>query len=1085
VAAPQPPPATRPRPSFKSGAANRAAGAAVFSGAAAQKIHLFALDLETTGLSPQEDRVTEIAVVGCSDRSFEFVTFVNPGRRNIPPHIQRVTGISNADVRGAGVPGFAMAVVQLEAMLAKHCGESANVVLAIHNGRTFDVPFLVAEYARSGRTMPSNWRFVDTLEVSRAHLQTRVANHKLATLASHFKADTAGAHRARADAIMLRTVIDGMRPLLPKGIDTMSFRVHSAPRASEKPPSALTAVGALSSRLGPEEAAEAEEDLALDDAEPVDEGEEEEESSSTASKPARPSPRPHKPKRQAVLTSTSSARAAADPLLAGTRVFYEDGELQLLASGPVPWAEIPLDATVLDVKDAKDMSKRFGSLERLLRHYPKKFVLYSEWHSGLCVGSKAIADGHVVTRSVKPLNDRALLRIEVQTAAGVVAAEMWRQMSPSLPPAAKAQVMSVLTNSFKEGESVCLMGTVARGGHLSSVVNDVARESLRSLAAVGHYISTDWPPVDIVGSGKLSQKRWDRVLSAALDASKEVELRRGDWLAVALGDATLANLQLLGGAAALRALHRPESHVEVVAARRRLAFEELFLLQLHLLSSRQKLLAAAPAVPCHSTGTVDELISLLAKEEFELTPGQRCALDEVLGDIAGSTPMLRLLMGDVGCGKTIVAFLALLAAHEAGVQAVLLAPSTILASQHFNSLQEKYLRKLPPLQQPKVQLLSTELSGAERAAALAGIASGQVHIVIGTHSLLQPDVVFSRLGMVIVDEEHRFGVEQRELLRRRNEDGTVPHLLTLSATPIPRSLALTAYGDFALSIIAEKPHGRGAVVKTEAREYGPGARAKVWDDVRAEVKTEVKKEGGRVFIIYPRVNSAESGSETLDAVQAFEELSSGPLSDISVGLVHGSMSSKDKSAAIAAFAAGDTSVLVATKVVEVGVDISAATARPRASCSLPTTHAPPAQLLVVEHAESFGLAELHQMRGRVGRGKRPGRCILLYKNVKQEEDGKLDETSENVVSVAAQRMQAMECISDGFEIADEDLRLRGPGPLLGSKQSGRLPYLTLASLTDDKQLADSARELAALQVLRAGSDPLPSVLRYALDSRKN
>jgi ATP-dependent DNA helicase RecG len=377
---------------------------------------------------------------------------------------------------------------------------------------------------------------------------------------------------------------------------------------------------------------------------------------------------------------------------------------------------------------------------------------------------------------------------------------------------------------------------------------------------------------------------------------------------------------------AIREVHHPTSVDKVKAARRRLAFEELFVLQLHLLCARRDLLAKQPATPCNRTELVDALLSLMALENFTLTTGQQTALSDVLGDMASSTPMLRLLMGDVGCGKTIVALLALMAAHEADRQAVIMVPSTILADQHMETL-TKLVRKLPGAQRPVVQLLSTQLSSEERTAALDGIKTGKISIVVGTQSVIQESVSFPRLGLVIVDEEHRFGVRQREALRNLNASGnTVPHVLTMSATPIPRSLALTAYGDFALSVIDEKPPGRGAPVRTEALAYGPGVRDSAWLRVREEVQA-----GGRVFIVYPLLHTAESKAEgdtkgpVLGAMEAYDQLKEGPLAGISMGLVHGSMVAKEKNASISDLAVGHTSVLVCTKVIEVGVNVDAAT----------------------------------------------------------------------------------------------------------------------------------------------------------------
>ena len=374
---------------------------------AASSSRLFTLDLETTGLSTVEDRVTEIAVACCSFE-FEFQTLVNPGRRNIPDSVAKLTNITNEDVRKADVPGFALAAERLEEFLEQQCGKNGAVVLAIHNGRKFDIEFLKAEYKRCSRPMPAHWRFVDTLEISRAHLHGQVANHKLLTLAAHFNASTNGAHRAMADAKMLRAVIAGMKAYLEKPIEDMAFRLPtaSAPALTTQPAIAI---------------AEATKLIEDETEEEMDFGEDEEEEEGSAKVPPT-----RQPRRQEAVTSITAPlqRLSADPLLAGARAFYEDGEdpLPPSASSPDLWMETAISAIALDKKLAK-LALQFSSVEQLLRHYPTKYTAYEEWHPGVPDGTLVYASGHVV--NAFPLGTKGA-KLESRTR------EFWRCMIRAL-----------------------------------------------------------------------------------------------------------------------------------------------------------------------------------------------------------------------------------------------------------------------------------------------------------------------------------------------------------------------------------------------------------------------------------------------------------------------------------------------------------------------------------------------------------------------------------------------------------------------------------------------------------------------------
>jgi ATP-dependent DNA helicase RecG len=456
---------------------------------------------------------------------------------------------------------------------------------------------------------------------------------------------------------------------------------------------------------------------------------------------------------------------------------------------------------------------------------------------------------------------------------------------------------------------------------------------------------------------------------------------------------------------ALIALHRPESLAAAEEGRRRLALEELFHLQLvHALVHRETT-AARPGLVLRSGEPLTA--DLHRRLPFRLTGAQRRVLAEIGADLASGRRMNRLLQGDVGSGKTIVALFAALRAIGHGYQAAIMAPTEILAEQHARTL-ATLLRGLGV----GVELLTGRIPAATRRRVLSRIASGSAQLVVGTHALIQESVEFHRLGLAIVDEQHRFGVRQRLALASHGEN---PHVLVMSATPIPRSLALTLYGDLDISLLDERPPGRRPVRTVVRRER---ERGRVLEFVRQQVAA-----GRQAYLVYPLVEE----SETLalkSAAEEFDRLSGEVFPELKLGLLHGQMQGEEKDRTMRDFAEGRIDVLVATSVVEVGLDV------------------PNATLMVVEHAERFGLSQLHQLRGRVGRGAEESYCILL------------SEWGEG-----ADRLRVLTTTEDGFRIAEADLRLRGQGDLFGSRQSG-LPAFRWVSLEKDTDLLTLARAAA-------------------------
>jgi ATP-dependent DNA helicase RecG len=499
-----------------------------------------------------------------------------------------------------------------------------------------------------------------------------------------------------------------------------------------------------------------------------------------------------------------------------------------------------------------------------------------------------------------------------------------------------------------------------------------------------------------------------------------------DLVAGHLPPARVRELGLPDPPAAIRALHRPPSDADVDAyaarvspAHRRLVLEELYLLEVGLVL-RQASRARLPGVPFD---VAQPRVARCAEAlPFTLTGAQTRTWNEIRADLARPHPMNRLLHGDVGCGKTAVALLAAVAAAASGQQAALMAPTELLAEQHARTL-ARLAQAGGDVLGLRIGRLSASLPTAEAARIRAELESGALDLVVGTHALVQEDVRFARLGLAIVDEQHRFGVRQRAALASRRDDGRDPHVLVMTATPIPRTLALTVYGDLDVSVIDELPPGRTAV-DTRLLRDGEGARI-------SAVVRETLARGERVYVVYPLVEESEK-IDLRSALESTERIRAA-FPEAEVDIVHGRLDAADRARVMDRFAAGEVQVLVSTTVIEVGVDV------------------PEATLMVVEHAERFGLAQLHQLRGRVGRGKRPGTCLLVARGGGEQSEA---------------RLRALLETTDGFEIAEADLCIRGPGEFLGTRQSGQLPDLRIADLVRDARLVSLARE-AALETVRA------------------
>jgi ATP-dependent DNA helicase RecG len=486
----------------------------------------------------------------------------------------------------------------------------------------------------------------------------------------------------------------------------------------------------------------------------------------------------------------------------------------------------------------------------------------------------------------------------------------------------------------------------------------------------------------------------------------------------------LDELKLIPKNAALFNIHFPKSPELLAKAQFRLKFEELFFIQLQLIT---KNLVRKHKIKGHPFTIIGENFNNFYKNHlpFELTNAQKKVLKEIRNDLGSNAQMNRLLQGDVGSGKTIVALMAMLIALDNGFQSCLMAPTEILANQHFNGLTE-----LASTLNINIKILTGSTKTSERKIIHEELENGSLHILIGTHALLEDKVQFQNLGLAIIDEQHRFGVEQRSKLWKKNE--IPPHVLVMTATPIPRTLAMSLYGDLDVSVIDELPPGRKPIQTVHRYDSN---RLKVWKFIKDEIA-----KGRQIYIVYPLIQESET-MDYKDLMDGYESISRDfPLPNYSISIVHGKMKPAEKDSEMKRFAEGKTNIMVATTVIEVGVNI------------------PNASVMIIESAERFGLSQLHQLRGRVGRGAEQSYCILM--------------TSHKLSNESKIRLETMCKTNDGFEIAEVDLKLRGPGDIMGKQQSGVL-NLQIADLVKDKDILVVARNEAIKLLKKDSSMSLP------------
>jgi len=569
---------------------------------------------------------------------------------------------------------------------------------------------------------------------------------------------------------------------------------------------------------------------------------------------------------------------------------------------------------------------------------------------------------------------------------------------------------SVWPKIFSKGENIAFHGKITFYDGYTMVHPDFDKLGEEGEARFLHTgtIIPLYRSSEALGKVGLDSRGFRRILRVAVDD-----------FAPKLRDPLLEGLRsryrLIDLPEAIAHAHFPESDDMLKRAMERLKFDELFFLELFL--AFRKAAQETEEQGIEFTNVGERTWQLVEKLPFKLTEAQRRVLREIRADMKSPKPMHRLLQGDVGSGKTVVALITMLMAVENGYQAALMAPTEILAEQHFLT-SRKFLEDLGV----KVALLIGKQKKSEREALLADIAEGRANVVIGTHAIIEGNVTFQQLGLVVIDEQHRFGVMQRAALR---EKGWRPDVLVMTATPIPRTLSMTLYGDLDVSIIDEMPAGRQPITTA----WRPGsARKQIYDFVRKEVRN-----GAQTYIVFPLVEETEK-SDLAAATESYERMRESIFREISIALLHGRMKTVDKEAVMSAFKSGDTKILVATTVIEVGVDV------------------PNATIMVIEHAERFGLTQLHQLRGRVGRGEKKSFCILIADPALKESDNELG-------AETLKRLETMVATGDGFRISEVDLELRGPGEFFGTRQHG-LPELQVADIVKDSKMLFAARDEA-------------------------
>ncbi|WP_433490569.1 ATP-dependent DNA helicase RecG [Nocardia grenadensis] len=735
---------------------------------------------------------------------------------------------------------------------------------------------------------------------------------------------------------------------------------------------------------------------------------------------------------------------------------------------------------LLGAKAAATLADAFDmhTVEDLLRHYPLRYATQGQplTEEAPEDGAHITVIGRVTKADLRPMRQRrgSLLKVVLDTGGGRgvdVTFFNGDKVKYAVRQGVRA-MMSGTVNYWRPGQ-----WNLSHPGYLILPEADDEEPTLTTVRGGGDLRGI---AQSAKGAGGVDMSFFDREFIPVYPATARVQsweilacvrqvLDQLDPLADPLPAAVRDERELMPVGDALRLIHLPERTSDIERARERLRFDEALALQLVLAERRHEVAGRTARVcPLRTDGIVAAFEERLP---FELTAGQRGVIGEISADLSREQPMHRLLQGEVGSGKTVVALHAMLQVIDAGQQCALLAPTEVLAAQHYRSLRAM----LGDLGQAgelgaaetatRVTLVTGSMPAAAKRAALLAAVTGDAGIVIGTHALIQDAVEFFDLGLVVVDEQHRFGVEQRDALRAKAKSGFSPHLLVMTATPIPRTIAMTTLGDLETSTLAELPRGRSPIQsKVVPRRVHPNWVDRAWERITEEVGA-----GRQAYVVCSRIGDDEDGSgargkkaaekeapPTQAVVDVFDRLRTGPLARLRIGLLHGRLPSDEKDQVMRDFNAGDIDVLVCTTVVEVGVDV------------------PNATVMVIVDADRFGVSQLHQLRGRIGRGAHPGLCLLI--------------TDAAPGGPAMTRLEAVAATTDGFELSVLDLRQRREGDVLGAAQSGTTRSLRLLSLLDDLEVITAAQELARTVVEQ---DPgltrhpgLAAMMHAAVDSER-
>ncbi len=682
--------------------------------------------------------------------------------------------------------------------------------------------------------------------------------------------------------------------------------------------------------------------------------------------------------------------------------------------------------TSLGEKTAKALSRQLGInyVGELLEHYPRRYLKRGELTkiADLPVGEIATVVGEIVGVSARYIKGRGghILEATISDGTSLLSLAFFGQ-------AWRKDELLKGRRGFFSGKVGSFSGKLQLAHPDYELFDEITDEEAKAWAEL---------PIPIYpATSTLPSWRIEKAIRQVLAQTQIPEV---------IPASILKDQNLIGLADAVRKIHQPLRDSDFEQARESLKFHEALLLQLGLLEKRNSYASDIAAVLDDDSKAMefDKMLS------FTLTDSQRQANSEIEADLASGKPMHRLLQGEVGSGKTVVALRAIMFAYAKGQQAALLAPTEVLAEQHFESIRamlgEELTAKLG------LRLVTGSLGAAERKRVLLDLASGKCLLAVGTHALFAEKIQFAELSLVVIDEQHRFGVMQREAIKQKGKK--TPHVLTMTATPIPRTVAITVFGDLEISTLRELPAGRKDIETHVVPLSNPALVSRVWQRVAEEVTS-----GRQAFVVCPRISGKEyeEGSSALSetppaaAVEVFESLKKNPaLVGLKIGLMHGQLSAEEKQSVMSAFAAGEIQVLVATTVIEVGVNVPNATA------------------MVVLDADRFGISQLHQLRGRVGRGSHGGICLLISGG----EEG----------SLASQRLSALSETLDGFKLSELDLELRGEGDVLGENQAGTKSQLRMLKVTRDGKLIESARELAK----RLLESELPEQLRKGVELMK-